>query len=74
MVAHRFKHVISDPEKAPVKNRAIPLSSLVFGNQTVGNFTLDKDRLSRGGIDLHNLYFVIRDCISFIRKQGNVTP
>lgn len=73
MVAHRFKHMISDPEKAPVKNGAIPLSSLVFGNQTLGNFTLDKDRLSRGGIDLHNLYFVIQDCISFIRKQGNAT-
>ena len=63
-----------EDEKAPVKNGAIPLSSLVFGNQTLGNFTLDMDRLSRGGIDLHNLYFVIHDCISFIRKQGNVTP
>jgi hypothetical protein len=69
MVAHRFKHVISDPEKRPVKNGAIPLSSLVFGNQTLGNFALDKDRPSRGGIDLHNLYFIIRDCISFIRNQ-----
>jgi hypothetical protein len=69
MVVHRFKHVISDPEKGPVKNGAIPLSSLIFGNQTLGNFTLDKNRLSRGGIDLHNLYFVILGCISFIRNQ-----
>jgi hypothetical protein len=68
MIAHKFKHVISDDEKAPVKKGRIPISSLVFGSGTF-NPSGFNTRQMKGGIELRNLYFVVRDCIGFLRKK-----
>ncbi|QJR03501.1 hypothetical protein HH800_15735 [Sphingobium yanoikuyae] len=61
MIAHHFKHVQCDVEKQPTSNDAIPLANAVFGNRTDGEETM--------GLNLHNLYFIIRDGISFIRSK-----
>jgi len=61
MVAHRFKHVQSDHEKQRPPLDAIPLIDAVFGHDRRGPEAL--------GLDLHNLTFVIRDAIRFIRGK-----
>lgn len=61
MIAHHFKHVQSDVEKQPSPKAAIPLASAIFGHETGGREAM--------GLDLHNLYFIIRDGISFIRSK-----
>ena len=70
MVAHKFKHVISDDEKAPVKKGHIPVSSLVFGRGTLNSSAFNTRAFNKGGIELRNLYFVIRDCIKFLHQQA----
>lgn len=69
MVAHHLKHVRSDAEKHVEKKsehykNQIPLPSLVFGTPHDTAQELD------GGIDLHNLYFIIRDAIEFVRRKA----
>lgn len=61
MVAHHLKHVQSGHEREPPPKDAIPLPSIVF-DQHLG----DPEAL---GLDLHNLQYVIRDAIRFIRHQ-----
>jgi hypothetical protein len=74
MVAHKFKHVISDDEKAPVKKGFIPLSALVFGRGTLNSAPPNTLALNHGGIDLYNLYFVIRDAIKFLWQKAESSP
>ena len=69
MITHKLKHVISDDEKAPTPQGHIPMTWLVFGSE-VYNTRL----FNAGGIDLHNLYFVIRDLIKFLRQQAGAPP
>jgi hypothetical protein len=63
MVAHHFKHVKSaiekEMEKHPAPN-AIPLSHIVFGNNTGGEDELE----------LRNLFFVIQDAVRFLHRHG----
>jgi len=62
MVAHHFKHVRSAIEKKIEKNappNAIPLTHVVFGNNTGGEDELE----------LLNLFFVKRDAVTFLRKR-----
>lgn len=69
MIAHKVKHVVSDDEKRlPASD--IPLSRLVFGFGTLNTYALNTVALNQGGIDLHNLLYVIRDAITFLRKQA----
>jgi hypothetical protein len=70
MVAHHFKHVISGDEKAPTPSGSIPLSTLVFGEGTLNSAPLNTEMINQGGIDLRNLYFVIRDAIKFLRQKA----
>jgi len=74
MVAHKFKHVISDDEKSPTKKGHIPLSSLVFGRGTLNSSPFNTRAFNEGGIELRNLYFVIRDCIKFLHQQAANEP
>jgi hypothetical protein len=70
MVAHKFKHVISDVEKQRVSVGRIPLSAIVFGSRTLNSAPFNTRPFNQGGIDLHNLFFVIRDAIAFLREQA----
>jgi hypothetical protein len=70
MVAHHFKHVVSDIEKAPAKKGHIPLSCLVFGGGTPNSYGLNERALNEGGLELRNLYFVIRDAMVFLHKKA----
>ena len=72
MIAHKMKHVVSDDEKHRPAT-GIPLSSLVFGFGTLNTAPSNVHGVDQGGIDLHNLYFVIRDAIAFLRKQADAT-
>jgi hypothetical protein len=74
MVAHKFKHLISDVEKQPVPPGTIPLQLLVFGKGTLNSFELNATMFGEGGIDLHNLYFVIRDAIKFLNDEALLLP
>jgi hypothetical protein len=64
MVAHHFKHVRSSDERPISDGRGIPLSSLVFRKSGLNTRGLDDY------MDFHNLYFVIRDAIKFVRQQA----
>lgn len=62
MLAHHFKHVRSHDERSGIGHaKGIPLASTVFGRKNSTPDAMD--------LDLHNLYFVIRDAISFVRGQ-----
>jgi hypothetical protein len=69
MVAHHFKHVKSDDEKALVAAGHIPLSDLVFGQGKAIMLSADMIASDDRGIDLHNLYYVVAEAIGFVRKQ-----
>jgi hypothetical protein len=64
MVAHHFKHVKSDIEKAPTPPGYIPLSCLVF--------EID-NAVSNAGqqMDVRNLYFIVQDAVKFLHEQAN---
>jgi len=64
MMAHHFKHVRPDDKRHISDKPGIPLSSLVF-RKTGINAHGRTDYLG-----LHNLYFVIRDAIRFVRQQA----
>lgn len=70
MVALKFKHVVSDAEKAPTKEGYIPLSAAVFGRGTLNSAPLNTVAFNEGGVDLHNLYFMVRDAITFLRHKA----
>ncbi len=63
MVAHHFKHVRSSDERPISDGPGLPLSSLVFRKSGLNTRGLDDY------MDFHNLYFVIRDAIKFVRQQ-----
>lgn len=63
MIAHHFKHVKSDFEKEPAPENAIHLPLLIFGEQP------DNEEL----IGLHNLFFVIRDAVKFLKNKISTT-
>lgn len=65
MIAHHFKHVQSNHErcKEPPPN-TIPLTSLVFNDDAAIPDSL--------AVDHHNLYFVIRDAITFVKEQAQL--
>jgi hypothetical protein len=62
MIAHHLKHVRSSDERGLHSEKAIPLSSAVF-DYVRG----DPEALN---LDLHNLQYLLRDAICFIRKQA----
>jgi hypothetical protein len=70
MIAHKFKHIISDDEKAPIPTGHIPLRSLVFGRGTLNPALFNTQPYGVTGIDLYNLSFVVRDLIKFLRQQA----
>ncbi len=74
MVAHKFKHVVSDDEKEPAQPGRISLSSLMFGKGTLNSYGLNMTVFGEGGIDFHNLYFVIRDAIKFLHAEALKLP
>jgi hypothetical protein len=73
-IANKLKHVISDLERQPVKEGHIRLGVLIAGgglNSSALNTTMFNGGL---GLDPHNLQFVIRRAIEFIREQDNGDP
>jgi hypothetical protein len=70
MVAHHFKHIISNDEKGSPQEGHLPLPSLVFGRGALNTFACNTRASNEGGIDLHNLHFVILDAIKFVRQQA----
>ena len=67
MVAHHFKHVKSDIEKAPNPPGFIPVSFLVFG-------AADSDESAGSDVEermeTRNLYFVVLDAVKFLHEQA----
>jgi hypothetical protein len=78
MVAHKFKHVISDDEKSDAlvqaRTRGIPIASMVFGSGNMSQDPTNARSLAEGGIALHNLYFVISDAIKFLWEKAASLP
>jgi len=70
MIAHHFKHVRSDDEKHPPRYPGIPLSRIVFGAGTLNSYCLNTRAFNQGGMDLHNLHFIIQDAIKFLHQQA----
>jgi len=63
IVAHHFKHIQSSDEKIPLTRPGIPIGH-VLGFDESGE-----------GMELRNLYFVIRDAVSFVHKKaGTIHP
>jgi hypothetical protein len=74
MVAHKYKHVVSDDEKEPVEQGKLRLSTLVFGKGLLGTYAFNTTALGEGGIDLYNLNFIIRDAIKFLHQEALKLP
>jgi hypothetical protein len=72
MIAHKIKHVVSDDEKRRPAS-GIPLSSMVFGFGTLNSAPLNTHAINQRGIDLHNLLYVVRDAITFLRQKAGVS-
>ncbi|MEJ2631512.1 MAG: hypothetical protein P8011_08820 [Acidihalobacter sp.] len=63
MIAHHFKHVQSNQERhKETPPNTIPLRYLVFNDGVTIPNSL--------AVDHHNLYFVIRDAITFVKEQA----
>jgi hypothetical protein len=59
IVANHIKHVKSDVERLPLRKKAIPIHSVLgFGSEG-------------DGLELRNLYFVMRDAIEFIHSKAS---
>jgi hypothetical protein len=74
MVAHHFKHVLSDDEKGPTMHGHIPMSFLVFGRGTLNSYGLNEIPFNEGGMELRNLQFYVRDTINFLHAQAANLP
>ena len=74
MVAHHFKHVGSDFEKAPRKKDTIPLAGLVFGHGTYNTAAYNTVAYNQSGMELRNLSFVIGEVIKFLHKTAAELP
>ena len=74
MVAHKYKHAVSDGEKEPIDAGKLTLRGLVFGAEVGGISGFNATGLGEGGIDPHNLQFVIRDVIRFLRQEALKLP
>jgi hypothetical protein len=61
VLAHHFKHVQSSDEKIPSTRPGLPIG-LALGFDEAGE-----------GMDLRNLYFVIRDAVRFVHKKAGTT-
>lgn len=63
IIAHHFKHVHSSDEMIPSTRPGIPIGH-ALGFDDTGE-----------GIDLRNLYYVIRDAVRFVhQKAGTIHP
>lgn len=63
IIAHHFKHVLSDNERNKGNRPGIPIGSALGFDETGET------------MDLRNLYFVIRDAVRFVhRKAGTEHP
>jgi hypothetical protein len=61
ILAHHFKHVRSSDEKMPENRPGIPLWRVLSFDE------------AGEGMDLRNLYFVIRDAVRFVHKKAGTT-
>lgn len=61
ILAHHFKHVQSSDEKIPPTRPGLPIG-----------FALGFDETGEG-MDLRNLYYVIRDAVRFVHKKAGTT-
>ena len=62
IIAHHFKHVQSSDEKIPATRPGIPIGH-ALGFDDTGE-----------GMDLRNLYYVIRDAVIRSQESGNKSP
>jgi hypothetical protein len=74
MVAHKYKHAVSGDEEEPIDAGKLTLRGLVFGKEVGGISGFNATDLGEGGIDLHNLTFVIRDVIKFLHREALKLP
>jgi hypothetical protein len=74
MVAHKYKHVVSKGEREPIEAGKLTLRALVFGKDVLGRYGFSATDLGEGGIDLHNLNFIIRDAIKFLHQEALKLP
>ena len=65
---------MSDDEKEPVEQGNLRLTALVFGKGLLGTDGFNTALLGEGGIDLHNLYFIIRGAIGFLHQETMKLP
>ena len=73
IIAHHFKHVLSDAEPAPSNTAERRIADGVFGWGTIGSAPLGAHAINEGGIDLIDLRAVVRRAITFLREQTGVT-
>ena len=65
MAAHHFKHVKSSLERSDLTDPKPYLSDLVFARQGPGVQSLGNETM-----EIRNFHFVIRDAITFLKKQA----
>ena len=66
MVAHHFKHVKSSLERSDPTDPKLYLSDIVFSRQGPG-----VQSLGSATMEIRNFHFVIRDAITFLKKQAS---
>jgi hypothetical protein len=71
MVAHHFKHVRSEDEKAPHREGRIPMATVVFGYGALNTAPLNTAALNEAGMELRNLSFVIQEVIKFLHQKAD---
>ena len=69
MIAHHFKHTKSKQEQEEVPPGFIPLASKVFGSSVKAKMS-ERQTLTDGGIALHNLLYLVRDAIKFLKRKA----
>jgi hypothetical protein len=72
-IACKLKHVVSDLEREPIPEGHIPRGALVAGGG-LNSSMLGATALNGGGLDPHNLHYVIGRAIAFIREQDRGDP
>src|SRR5258708_32019503 len=70
MIAHHVKHAESSDEIGPTLDGNIPLPTMVFGTGAESTAGSRRPTLTEGGIALHNLLYVVRDAIRFVKAPN----
>lgn len=69
MICHHLKHTKSKQEQEELPAGSIPLAKMVFGTGLKAKAS-DRQPLLDGGIALHNLLYLTRDAIQFLKRKA----